>query len=67
MAIGEEELIQECSPEHLRMGTARMKCTVEDGKHRRVNMETGPTSAKKISHHGLTVAVDELPNEPSLV
>ena len=25
MTIGNEELMQECFPEHLRMGTARMK------------------------------------------
>ena len=42
MAIGNEELIQECFPKHSRKGTARMKqdkVTAEDGKKRDVSME----------------------------
>ena len=42
MAIGNEELMQECFPKHSRMGTARMKLdneTDEDGQKRGVSME----------------------------
>ena len=41
MAIGISELTHECSPEHLRMGTERMKYdkeTEEEGKKRGVNI-----------------------------
>ena len=42
MAIGNVQLMHECLPKHLRMGTARMKQhikTDEKGETRRVNME----------------------------
>ena len=76
MAIGNEELMQKCSPEHFSIETTRMKKykeTEEEGKKRRVSM--GSTAGtKKISLDGSTVAralyrpeaVYELPNEPNL-
>ena len=42
MAIGNGELMQECFPNHSRMGTARIKWdkeTGEEGKERGVSME----------------------------
>ena len=50
MAIGNEELKQECFPEHMRMGTSRMKEDLEiedEGKKRSVNMERSTAGRKK--------------------
>ena len=50
MAIGNGELMHECFPKHLRMGTARIKQdkeTDEDGKKRGVRMERGKADTKK--------------------
>ena len=50
MAIGNGELMHECFPKHLRMGTARMKLdeeTEEEGKKRGVSMERSKAGAKK--------------------
>ena len=79
MAIVNVKLINECSPEHLGMGTAIMNCdkvTDKEGKKRPVKMEG---CAKKRSPGGLIVARptvpsvsqlqnvrDELPNKHSL-
>ena len=68
------ELVHECSPERLRMETARMKLekeTEEEGKKRRVEYMLKSTASMKKRHVGLTVthlppgsllpdAVDEL-------
>ena len=43
MAIGNGELMHECFPKHLCMGTARLKKdneTQEEGKNRRMNVES---------------------------
>ena len=53
------ELIHESSPEHLRIGTARLKSereTEEDGKRKRAKMERSKVGAKKINPDGLTIA-----------
>ena len=50
MAIGNGELMHECFPKHLRMGTARMKQdneTDEGGKKRGVSMEKCKAGTKK--------------------
>ena len=44
MAIGNGELMQECFPKHLRMGTARMK---KDNKQGGVRMERSKVSTKE--------------------
>ena len=49
MAIGNGELMQECFPKHLRMGTTRMKYdkeTDEEGKKRSVSMESRAKTKK---------------------
>ena len=48
MTIGNEELMHECFPKHLRMGTARMKLDrkIEEDK-RCVSMERSNTGKKK--------------------
>ena len=49
MAIGNGELMHECFPKHLRMGTARTKQdkeTDEGGKKRGVSMEKSKAGAK---------------------
>ena len=46
--------MHECSPEHLRIGTARMKYnseTAEEGKHKRVNMEKNSGHEKEMVFH----------------
>ena len=51
MALENGELLHVCSPEHLRMGTARMKYdneTEEEGKKRRMNVERSSADRKKI-------------------
>ena len=56
MAIGNVELMHECSPEHLGMGTVRSdinKETQEEGKQKRVQMEG---HEKKEVPEDLTVA-----------
>ena len=55
MAVANVEQTGECSPEHLNMGTARMKLdkeTDEEGKKRRVNMERSTAGTKKKSVDG---------------
>ena len=50
MDIGNGELMHECFPKHLRMGTARMKKdkeTDEEGKKRGVSMEKSKAGTKK--------------------
>ena len=50
MAIENLKLIHECSPEHMRMGTATLisdKETEEESKQKRVNMES-EVSIKKV-------------------
>ena len=50
MAIGNGELMQECFPKHLRMGTAQMKLdeeTDEEGRKRGVSMERSKAGTKK--------------------
>ena len=51
MAITNAELVQECSPEHLRMGTARFKYDKETARGRRqaeiVMMERTQVGTKK--------------------
>ena len=51
MAIGKEELMHECSPGHLRMGTARMNKTIKDKgeevKKKGMNVERSPVGTKK--------------------
>ena len=52
MAIENGELMRECSPEHLRMGTARLKYhneTEEEGKKRKINVERSTADMKKKS------------------
>ena len=49
MTIGNEELMHECFPKHLRMGTARLKYDREreDDKKRCVSMERSKAGTKK--------------------
>ena len=49
MTIGNEELMHEYFPKHLRMGTARMKLDREreEDKKRRVSMERSKAGTKK--------------------
>ena len=49
MAIGNGELLQECSPKHWRIGTARMKTDkeMEEDKKKGVGMETSKAGTKK--------------------
>ena len=50
MAIGNGELMHECFPKHLRMGTANMKYdkeTDEGGKKRGVSMEKSKAGTNK--------------------
>ena len=50
MAIGNRELMHECFPKHLCMGTARMKSdkkTDEEDKKRGVSMERSKADTKK--------------------
>ena len=57
MAIGNGELMHECFPKHLRMGTARMKQdkeTDEGGKKRGVSMEKSKAGTKKRCPDGLS-------------
>ena len=57
MTIGNEELMHECSPKHLRMGTARMKQdneTDEDTQKRGVSMEKSTGGTNKRSPDGLS-------------
>ena len=57
MVIGNGELMHECFPKHLRMGTARMKYdkeTDEDGKTRGVSMERSRAGTKKRIRNGLS-------------
>ena len=52
MAIENGELMRECSPEHFRMGTARLKYhneTEEEGKKRKMNVERSTADMKKSS------------------
>ena len=57
MARGNVELVQECLPKHLRLGTARMKEDKgEVGKKKRVNIETSTADTKKGSPGGLAIA-----------
>ena len=47
MTIGNEELMQECFPKHLRMGTARMKLDRQrEDKKRCVSMERSKAGTK---------------------
>ena len=58
MAIGNRELMQECFPEHSRMGTVRMKKdkeTDEEGKQRGVSMERSKAGKKERSPDGLSL------------
>ena len=50
MTIGKEELMHECFPKHLRMGTARMKKyrERETDKKRCVSMERRKAGTKKV-------------------
>ena len=80
MAIEDVELMHKCSPEHLCMGTAKLKCgkeTEEEDNQKIIKMRS-TSNTKKISPNGLTIArasrspesllheaVDELPNEPT--
>ena len=57
MAIENGELMHECFPKHLRMGTARTKRdkeTDEDGKKRGVSMEKAKRGTNKRSPVGLS-------------
>ena len=50
MAIGNIEVMHECTPEHLRMGKASLKWgkeTKEEGKHKRVILERSTAGKKK--------------------
>ena len=52
MAIRNGELMHECFPKHLRMGTARLKLdneTKEEGKKRRINVERSTADTKERS------------------
>ena len=52
MAIEKGEPVHECSPEHMCMGTARLKKnneTEEEGKKNRINAEKSTADTKKIS------------------
>ena len=58
MAIRNWELMHECFPKHLRMGTARLKYdngTDEDDKMRGVSMEKSKASTKERSPDGLSL------------
>ena len=49
------ELVHECSLEHLRMGTLRLKYdteTEDEGKHKRVKMESTAGTKKNNSRQG---------------
>ena len=61
MTIGNEELMHECFPKHLRMETARMKYDkeTEGGKKRGVSMEKSKAGRKRkkdvpMAYHILT-------------
>ena len=65
MAIGNEELMHECFPKHLCMGTTRMtsdKETVEECKKSDVSMERSKAGTKEkevpTAYHCLTIAQD---------
>ena len=47
MTIGNEELMHECFPKHLRMGTARMKDREREKDKRCVSMERSKAGTKK--------------------
>ena len=47
MTIENEELMHECFPKHLCMGTARMKQDREEDKNRCVSMERSKAGTKK--------------------
>ena len=53
MAIEKGEPVLECSPQHMCMGTARLKKkkneTEEEGKKRRINVERSTADTKNIS------------------
>ena len=55
--------MQECSSEHLRMGTARRKQDndTEEERRRRVNMERSTAARKQRSPDGLTIARADSP------
>ena len=57
MAIENVELMHENSPEHLSMGTARLKEGKETGRvmEERVKMERSKRSMKTISPEGTTI------------
>ena len=57
MAIGHGELMHECFPKHLRLGTARTKYdneTDEDTQKRGVSMEKSTAGTNKRSPDGLS-------------
>ena len=47
MATENDELMHECFPKHLRMGTARMKETDEEGKKMGVNTKRSKAGTKE--------------------
>ena len=55
MTIGNDELMYECFPKHLRMGTARMKYDREreEDKERCVSVERSKVAMKKWTPKGL--------------
>ena len=59
MTIGNEELMHECIPKYLRMGTARMKQVREreEDKKRCVSTERSKAGTKKWSHKGLNYSI----------
>ena len=62
---GNGELVQECFPKHLRMGTARMKYdeeTDEECMKRGMSMERSKAGGKKRSPDGLS-----LPNQNTII
>ena len=59
MAIGNVELMRECSPEYLRMGSVRLKWNKEieeESKQKIVEMERSAAGTKYRSPVGLTVS-----------
>ena len=66
MAIGNGELLHECFPKHLRMGTARMKQdkeTEEEGKKGGVSIERSKAGTKK----KVPTAYHSLPNQNTII
>ena len=57
MTIGNEELMQECFPKHLRTGTARMKQDREREEDKRcVSMERSKAGTKKMKSQRPNIA-----------